>query len=114
VQFLSPTALLTVAVGQRLHVVASKGLGSVAVGGGTGLNLYICSRSTILGAPIISWGNGIFGLATPQNSRNLYTLSADFAPGGGTFNVGLCGSSITPASWNSNDNGYVTVILHTE
>ena len=113
-QFLSPTVLLTVTTGLRLHVVASRALGSIAPGGGTALNLYICYRSTTLGAPIVTLGNGIFGLATPQNSRNIYTLSADFAPGGGTFNVGLCGLSPNATSWNSNDIGYTTVILHTD
>ena len=46
------------------------------------------------------------------HSRSLYTLSADFTPGAGTFNVGLCGSTTDPTSWNSNDNGYVTAALH--
>lgn len=51
-------------------------------------------------------------LATPQNTRQLYTLSSDFRPGAGTFNVGLCGRSPSPASWNNNDRGYVTAMVH--
>jgi hypothetical protein len=110
--FLSPTVEMTVASGQRVQVIASKTLGSSVAGGGTGLDLYICYRSTFIGSELVTKGIGIPNLATPQNSRQLYTLAADFAPGVGTFNVGLCGATSDPPSWNSNDNGYVTATLH--
>jgi hypothetical protein len=110
--FLSPTVQFTVQSGQRIHVVASKTLGSTAAGGGTALDLFICYRSTIIGLPINPIGIGIANVTAPQNSRQPYTLSADFTPGVGTFNVGLCGSTTNPLSWNSNDNGYVTAFVH--
>jgi hypothetical protein len=109
--FLSPTVQLTTTAGQRIHVVASKTLGSTAAGGATDLDLYICFRSAIVGSDLQTIGLGISNLATPQNSRNLYTLSADFSPGAGTFNVGLCGLT-TSFGWNSNSNGYVTGFIH--
>jgi Collagen triple helix repeat (20 copies) len=110
--FLGPTVQLTVQAGQRVHAIASKTLGSTAAGGGTGLDLYICYRSTVIGSGIQTIGLGIANLATPQNSRNLYTLSADFGLPAGTFNIGLCGDTPSPASWNNNDNGYVTALVH--
>jgi Collagen triple helix repeat (20 copies) len=109
--FLSPTVQLTVQAGQRVHVVASKALGSTSSGGGTALDLFVCFRPTMIGSPLQSVGVGMADLATPQNSRNLYTLSADFQPGAGTFNVGLCGLT-TSAGWNSNDGGYVSAFIH--
>jgi hypothetical protein len=110
--FLSPTAELAVVSGQRVHVIASKTLGSTATGGGSGLDLFICFRSVSFGAPLNTVGLGIANLATLEKTRQLYTLSADLQPGVGTYRFGLCGSTSSPSGWNSNDNGYVTAVLH--
>jgi hypothetical protein len=57
-------------------------------------------------------GVGVANLAALQNIRNLYTLSAEFTPGAATFIVGLCASTTAPSSWNNNDGGYVTALVH--
>jgi hypothetical protein len=95
-----------------VHAVVSKAFGTTAAGGGTALDLFVCYRSTIIGSGIQTVGTGMADLTAPPNSRQLYTLSADFEPGDGTFNIGLCGSTPSPASWNNNDHRYVTAILH--
>jgi hypothetical protein len=109
--FLSPTVQPTVASGQRVYVVASKAFGSTSAGGATALNLHMCYRSTVIGSDLQTVGVGITGLAAPQNSRNIYTLNADFQPGAGTFNVGLCGTT-TSSGWNNNGSGYVSAFIH--
>jgi hypothetical protein len=110
--FLSPTVQLKVGAGEAVHAIGSKALGSTADGGGIGLDLFICFRDTTIGSPAISVGYGIDDLAAPHGSRQLHTLSADFNPGVGTFQVGLCGSTPSPASWNHNSRGYVTAMVH--
>ena len=115
--FIGPTLTVNIAVNQKVYVVSSKSLGSNAVGGGSDLKLYICYQSTAVGAGIQTIGSGIFGLQTPQNTRNIYTLNADFSVGAGAgmYNVGMCGNggtAATAATWNNNEFGYVTAIVH--
>jgi hypothetical protein len=110
--FLSPIVQMRVASGERVFITATKTLGSTAQGGGKNLDLYICYRRTFIGSPMNTIGIGLPNLRVPQNTKLPFTLSADFAPGVGTFNFGLCGATSDPGGWNSNDNGYVTAILH--
>jgi hypothetical protein len=107
--FVGPTLTVTTgANGQTISVVASKAFGSTAPGGGVGLNLWICYRSTAAGSPLNQVGGGIFNLAVPADSRQLFTLPATITPAAGTYLVGLCGSSPSPATWNSNEFGYIS------
>jgi hypothetical protein len=110
--FIGPTLTLSVAAGQKVYVISSKSLGSTVAGGASNLDLYVCYQSTAMGAAIQSIGSGIFGLRTPQNTRNIYAMNADFSPGAGTYIVGMCGISANAANWNSNEFGYVTAIVH--
>jgi hypothetical protein len=110
--FIGPTLGVTVAAGQKVYVAANKGLGSTAVGGASSLNLYVCYQSTVAGSMIQAVGGGIFGLQVPQNTRFSFGINGDFTPGAGTFNVGMCGSSVNSANWNHNEYGYVTAIVH--
>ena len=111
--FLSPTVQMTVTSGQRIFVVATKAFGSTSPGGGTSLDLFICYRNTIIGSPITPIGIGLGNMSVPQNSRIPMTLSADFAfTVSGAYTIGLCGSTPSPSSWNSNDSGYISAILH--
>jgi hypothetical protein len=110
--FIGPTLTVNVAAGQKVYVISSKSLGSTAVGGASDLKLYVCYQSTAMGAGIQTVGSGIFGLQTPQNTRNIYTLNADFITPAGTYLVGMCGSSGNAANWNNNEFGYVTAIVH--
>jgi hypothetical protein len=107
VDFLAPPVTVSVtSLGQRVHVVSHKALGSSA--GAAGLNLWICYKQ---GAGLINTiGNGIFGLRVPANSRFPFGLSAvikDLPVG--TYNVGLCGNA--SAGWDLNDWGYTSAIV---
>jgi hypothetical protein len=102
---------ITVAAGQKVLVTANCGLGSVAVGGATNLNLFIGFLAT--GGTVPSnLGGGVFNMQTPQNTRQMYGLSgvlSGLAPG--TYQVGLTGSSSNFANWNNNEWGYVTALV---
>lgn len=110
--FIGPTATLTVTGTQRIALTASKALGSTIAGGANQLNLYTCYQSTASGSPINTIGAGLFGLSVAQNQRTVFTL-----PGvtpvlaAGTYQVGLCGSSVNSTNWNSNEYGYVTAFV---
>lgn len=107
--FIGPTLTMTVAVGQKIHAVATKALGSTLVGGGVD-HLYMCSK--LGAAAIVSHGSGVFDLDAAQNSRQLYGLSHVYTglPAGAHV-VGLCGSSTSPATWNHNEYGYISAFV---
>jgi hypothetical protein len=114
VDFLAPPAQVSVAAGQVVHVTSNKAFGSTAPGGGQDLRLWICSRpaSAPAGTLPTTQGQGVFDMDLAQNQRTVMGLSwvivnlpAD------TYQVGLCGSSTSPASWNSNEFGYTTAMI---
>jgi hypothetical protein len=111
--FIGPTVTVTVTgSGQRVHLTASKALGSVTVGGGLGLTIYACSRSTVPGSSLVTAGAGVANLRMPQNTRILQTISHVFsglAPG--TYELGMCGSSTNFSTWNDNNFGYATALV---
>jgi hypothetical protein len=110
--FLGPIAIVTVtAPAQRVLVTASKAFGSTVQGGGYDLNLYACVRSTEPGNSLVL-AQGIGGLRVPQGSRDLYTLSHIFSGlAAGTYQVGLCGFSDIPSTWNNNGSGSTTALV---
>jgi hypothetical protein len=111
--FVGPTLTVTAAPGQTISVVASKAFGSTVAGGGTGLSLWVCYQSTAAGSPLTQIGGGMFNLAIPAGAREVFTLPATVTPPAGTYLVGMCGSSPTPDTWNSNEFGYITATLFT-
>lgn len=109
--FISPTAQVAVAAGQKVLVTAHAAMGSAAAGGGTQLNLYI-GRQPSSGGAVSAVGNGLFGLTAAQSQRHTFGMSAVITGlPAGTYNFGLAGASANAASWNSNDFGYVTVLV---
>jgi hypothetical protein len=110
--FIGPTVNVTIATGQEIFVTASKALGSSAAGGASDLDIWVCYRSTAVGAPITKVGGGILNLTAPQNARQIYSING-VAVGlpTGTYSVGMCGVSSTAANWNNNEYGYVTAMV---
>ncbi|MEM6996497.1 MAG: hypothetical protein AAF721_38690 [Myxococcota bacterium] len=110
--FLAPTATVTVGTGERVVMTSFKTLGSTAAGGGIGLALYACRR--LAGGSIIAGGGGMLGLRVPQNTSMPYGLTHVFnnLPAG-TYDVGLCGSALAAnaATWNDNEFGYTTAMV---
>lgn len=107
--FVSSTTSITVIEGQRVLITASQSFGSLVVGGGTNLDLWIGFRAS--GGALTTVGGGVFGLTVPQNQRQLFTLSAVVTLPAGTYEVGLVGRSLIPGSWNNNEWGYVTAVI---
>ena len=103
---------VAVATGQKVFVSGTKAFGSNAAGGAKDLKLYVCYQSNVPGSNIVTIGSGLFGLSVLQGMRLPFSLSADFAPIQGTYLVGLCGSSGNAASWDNNEWGYVSAIVH--
>lgn len=112
--FLSTPIIVTIAAGQKILVIANAGMGSTAVGGGTGLSLFPGSRNTS-GGTVTAFGGGIIGLTVPQNQRQTFGISGVITGlPAGTYEVGLVGqaaSATTAASWNGNDFAYISVIV---
>jgi hypothetical protein len=113
-QFLATPPLVTVGAGQQVHVTSHKVFGSVAAGGGTGLNLWICYRPEGAGTTPVHVGNGVLSIRVAQNTSLPMGLSA-VLPNlqQGTYHVGLCGASSNAASWNWNEFSYTTALVTT-
>jgi hypothetical protein len=114
VDFLAPPAQVSVAAGQVVHVTSNKAFGSTAAGGGQDLKLWICDRpaSAPAGTPPTTQGLGVFDMDLAQNQRTMMGLSYVIVGlSADTYDVGLCGSSVSPASWNSNEFGYTTAMV---
>lgn len=88
-------------------------LGSTAVGGADGLNIYPAYNTNNAITPVVALGGGTWGIRTVQNSRNTYTVTftvTGLTPGTYYFGVaGVCNT--TPANWNSNEFGYMSVMV---
>jgi hypothetical protein len=110
--FIAVPVNVTTTAGQKIFAVSNAALGSTAAGGGTTLRIYMCTRSTVAGSPIVTFGPGIFDLTVPQNQRQLVDINAVITGlAAGTYSVGLCGSSATPANWNNNEYSYTSAMV---
>jgi hypothetical protein len=102
-----PTVNVTVAAGQRIHVTSHKYMGSST--GASGLDLFVCTQQ---GAdPIASAGSGMFNGSVPAGTRIAWGISGVLTPVAGTYTVGMCARSPTPANWNSNEFGYTSALV---
>ncbi|GMV44596.1 MAG: hypothetical protein AMXMBFR64_63120 [Myxococcales bacterium] len=114
VGFLSVSPTVTITSGQKIIVDASKALGSVAAGGASGLNLWVCYQSTAAGSSIVAIGGGILGLQVPQNTRITFAINGVITGlAAGSYQVGMCGqaSAAQVANWKYNEYSYVTAIV---
>ncbi|MCB0179737.1 MAG: hypothetical protein KDI62_16005 [Anaerolineae bacterium] len=107
--FLAPPAQVTVMNGQRVVVHSTKAMGSTMANGGLGLTTYICYRQ--VGGAIVSVGQSIFGVRVPTGTRVPISLSTVIEGLNGTYDVGLCGFSTQPTSWNDNAYGYTAALI---
>jgi hypothetical protein len=110
--FLAGQATVTIAPNQKIFVTSTASLGA----GGTaaaGLNVWVCQKLSSASGPTTDVGGGTFGLATPANTRQHFTLSAVFSGlPAGTYSVGLCGYTTESTShWISNEYGYTTALV---
>jgi hypothetical protein len=109
-QFLAASTSVSItAAGQSVFVTSDKALGSVAAGGATDLDLWICYQPTA--GALVQVGAAVFDLRAAQNTRSMYGLSAVITGlAVGTYNVGLCGTS-SSLNWNSNEYSYTSAIV---
>ncbi len=109
--FIGPTVNVTLAVGQRAHMVSEKALGTTVAGGATGLNIYPCYQNTGGGA-VITQGGGIFTVQMAQNQRMPIGINHVYSGlAAGTYSIGMCGSAPVPANWNNAEWGYVSALV---
>jgi hypothetical protein len=105
-------ASVTIAAGQKIFVTSTATLGANATAA-TGLNLFLCHKLASDPDPVLDSFGGTFGLATPANTRNHYSLSGVFSGlPAGTYTVGLCGyTTETTSHWTSNEYGYTSALV---
>ncbi|HEY2775898.1 MAG TPA: hypothetical protein VGK20_17785 [Candidatus Binatia bacterium] len=115
IAFLTTFASASVTSGQQVQVTASKAFGSTNVGGGQNLRIYPCYHLSGDPGPPSTLGNGIFDLRVPQDTRVTFSVSGTFPSlATGQYEFGMCGYEnglVGPSSWNSNDQGYVSVVV---
>jgi hypothetical protein len=109
-QFLAPVATVTLAESRLLSVTSEKALGSIAVGGGTGMRLTVCYRAA--SGSIVAARPEIAGLRVAAGTRAIFSRAAAFTLPAGTYDVGLCGYSTNASSWNDSGVGSTTVLIH--
>jgi hypothetical protein len=109
--FIGPTVNVTLAAGQRAHLVVNKALGSVAAGGAIDLDLWACYQNTAGGA-VTQQGGGMFDLRVPQNIRVPFAINHIYsALPAATYTIGMCGLSSNSANWNNNEWGYTSALV---
>jgi hypothetical protein len=105
--FLAPTASVTIAAGQKLHVISTQMLGST-VGAGD-LDLDICYQ--LEGGNITKTSNGLSSAMIPAHTRLPFATSGIIADlPAGTYAAGLCGTT-TSAGWDWAGLGSTTVLI---
>jgi hypothetical protein len=110
--FIGPTLIVTIAGGQKIHLVADKAFGTMQAGGAHDLNLAACSKSTAPGASIASDGDGIWGLTMAPGMRSMFGINWVFEGlPAGTYEIGMCGQSSEPESWDSDEYGVVSAFV---
>jgi hypothetical protein len=103
--FLGPTVQVTLASGNRIHVMATATLGSTVVGGATMTRLSTCHQPAAGGVLVDNDADWHDNVRVPQNTRVPMTMTQRISGLVGTYNVGLCYQMIAgqPAGWNSNN-----------
>jgi hypothetical protein len=112
-EFIGPTLNVTTTVpNQKVFINVSKALGSTNATGANSLNIYVAYRlSSATGSPT-NQGGGIFGIRVGQNQRIPVAISGIITiPTPGIYTVGMSGSSTDSANWNSNEYGYISVMV---
>ncbi len=107
--FVGVTASVTVAAGQRVHVVATKYMGGTAAA--SGLDLYPCYRASGSTAAPTTYGGGMWGGSMAAAGRQSWSVNGVFQGLSGTYTVGMCASIANPALWNNSEWGYVSAIV---
>lgn len=110
--FIGPTVNVTLAAGQRAHMVVEKSLGSSVAGGASGLNIYPCYQLSG-GGVLTTQGGGIFGLQVVNTQRIPFGINWVFSGlAAGTYTIGMCGASAAgSANWNNNEWGYISALV---
>jgi archaellum component FlaG (FlaF/FlaG flagellin family) len=109
--FIGPTVNVTLAAGQRAHMVVEKALGSTAAGGAIDLDTYPCHQLTGGGALTVN-GAGIFDQRVPQNIRIPFGMNWVYSGlPAGTYTIGMCGFTSNAAAWNNNEWGYISALV---
>lgn len=110
--FIGPTVTRTVTPADRIHMSVNKAVGSTVAGGASGLKIAPCYRSVSAGGPVQPQGSAILDLRVPQNTRMPVGVSWVFANlTAGDYEFGMCAATGTPASWNDNEFGYLTLLV---
>lgn len=106
--FITAPVAVTITANQRIVIHAHAGLGAAATPANQ-LNIYPAFRAS--GGSISTVGPGIFGLTSPANSRQIYSISG-VTPSlpAGTYEVGMAAVSASTA-WTNNEYGYTTAIV---
>jgi len=97
---------------QKVHVTATKAMGSTAAGGASDLDLVIAFNTTGASTPVTTVGGAILDNRCAPNTRQNYTMSAivtGLAPG--NYYFGLAAKSGSAANWNSNEWSYVSIMV---
>lgn len=112
-QFLAAPATVSVtALGQRIVVVSNKALGTDETPANQ-LLLWICSQQIAPLGELTREGTGVYSLQLPANTSISMGLSAVLSLPPGQYNVGLCGSSVSPF-WTNNDYSYTSAVVTME
>lgn len=113
IAFVTDPVTVTINEGDRIHVTASRALGTTSVGGATNLELAVGYRNTA-GGTVQSFGATSSGLTTSLNIRSLFAVNGVITDlPAGTYEMGMVGR-ITPGgtgSWNNNGNGSVSALV---
>ena len=74
--------------------------------------LFRSSKSTVPGSVIVGYGFGSFGYRVAQDTRHQFGMNHAFSGlADGTYIFGMCGDSPAFADWNSNEYGYITLMV---
>lgn len=113
IAFVTDPVTVTINEGDRIHVTASRALGTTSVGGATHLELAVGYRNTARGT-VQSFGATSSGLSHAMNVRSLFAVTGVISDlPAGRYEVGMVGR-ITPGgtgSWNNNGNGSASALV---
>ena len=109
---LTPTLTVSVQSGQRIHWTGSAAFGTQVAGGTTGLYLWPCYRSTTPGSNWVNVGSNLAGLGVARSlATSVFTVNATQSLSTGSYQLGVCGASSSPANWNYNDYAYISAVV---
>jgi hypothetical protein len=106
-----PKVTLTTTAGQKVMIVATVAMGSTSVGGAQYLDLSAAYATT--GSSVPTNGDlGLLNLRVQQNTRHVFTVTAIYSPGAGTWDFGpAIRLNTLTTNWNYNDYGQVSAII---